>query len=120
MVLGTILLFYSCRKDDNTKTDDGQSIMVGKWKYSWGNGYSILTFKSDGTGTYFEYNGGSIDANNDSLHWSYEETGSILTIKWLEGYHLQIADKTIVQLTWINEKSFAADLIDSGSVWIKQ
>lgn len=80
--------------------------------------YAILTFKSDGTGTYFEYDCGSIDADNEPFYWSYEEAGSILTIMWIESG--QITYKEVVRLTWINGKMFTADLIDSGSVWIKQ
>lgn len=36
MVLDTLLLFSSCSKDDNIKTDEEQSIMVGNWKFPFG------------------------------------------------------------------------------------
>lgn len=120
LVLGTVITFSSCSKDeDENPTKEELSTLVGKWKYSWESGYGLLTFKSNGTGTYFEYDDGDIDADNEPFYWSYEETGSILTLMWIEDG--QVADKDIVRLTWINNKTFTADdLMDPGSVWIKQ
>ena len=124
LVLGTFITFSSCGNDEDeiTKPEE-QSRLVGKWKYSWEDedeeGYGLLTFKSNGTGTYYEYDNGDIDADNVPFYWSYEETGSILTLMWIEDG--QVADKDIVRLTWINNKTFTADdLMDPGSVWIKQ
>lgn len=119
LVLGTVITFSSCSKDeDEITTPEELSPLVGKWKYSWENGYGLLTFKSDGTGTYFEYDDGDIDADNEPFYWSYEETGSILTLMWIEDG--QVDHKEIVRLTWINKKTFTTDLMDDGSVWIKQ
>ena len=123
LVLGTFITFSSCGNDEDeiTKPEE-QSRLVGKWKYSWEDedeeGYGLLTFKSNGTGTYYEYDNGDIDADNVPFYWSYEETGSILTLMWIENG--QVAEKEIVRLTWINQKTFTADLMDDGSVWIKQ
>ena len=118
LVLGTVITFSSCSKPDEITTKEELSTMVGKWKYSWEDGYCLLTFKSDGTGTYFEYDDGDIDADNEPFYWSYEETGSILMLMWIEDG--QVDYKEVVRLTWINKKTFTADLMDEGSVWIKQ
>ena len=123
LVLGTVITFSSCGKDeDEIPTKEELPTLVGKWKYSWEDedeeGYGLLTFKSNGTGTYYEYDNGDIDADNVPFYWSYEETGSILTLMWIENG--QVAEKEIVRLTWINQKTFTADLMDDGSVWIKQ
>ena len=120
LVLGTVITFSSCGKDeDEIPTKEELPTLVGKWKYSMKNGYCLLTFKSDGTGTYFEYDDGNLDADNEPFYWSYEETGSILTLMWIEDG--QMVEKEIVRLTWINKKTFTADnLMDPGSVWIKQ
>lgn len=119
VVLGTVIAFSSCSKDDDDEitTKEEQSTMVGKWKYSWEDGYCLVTFKSDGTGTYFEYDDGDIDADNEPFYWSYEETGSILTLMWIGDGKVY---KEVVRLTWINKKTFAADLMDNGSIWVKQ
>lgn len=120
MVLCTSITFSSCSKNDGEiTTDEEQSVMVGKWKYSFGDeSYCLLTFKPDGTGTYFEYDDGEIDAENEPFYWSYEENGSILTLLWIEDG--QVEDKDVVRLTWINKKTFMADLMDNDSVWVKQ
>lgn len=126
LVLGTFITFSSCGNDEDDEDEiikpEEQSRLVGKWKYSWEDkgeeGYGLLTFKSDGTGTYFEYDNGEIEADNVPFYWSYEETGFILTLMWIEDGHVE--GKEIVRLTWINQKTFTADLMDDGSVWVKQ
>lgn len=123
MVLGTTITFSSCSKDnddDNSKTFEKQSILVGSWKTSWGedDGYGLLTFKSDGTGTFldFDYHSG---ARTDFFYWLYDDASSILTLMWLEDGKVDY--KEIAHLKWLNDKTFFADeLVEDNRVWVKQ
>lgn len=127
MMLSTVTLLSSCGGDDEDdivapeKENEKQSVFVGKWKYSFEDadgGYALLTFKEDGTGTYFEWDNGEVEEDNRPFYYSYEEIGAILTLTWIKNG--QTSHKQSVRLTWLNNKTFTADILDQGDIWVKQ
>ena len=94
--------FASCGGDDDNNDDitnnggggsddedfNTKSLIVGSWKTTWnsyGNGgvvisnnYEILTFNSDGTGSDYCYEMGSV--GNDPIRYVYDSDKRILTI----------------------------------------
>lgn len=113
-VLG-IFSLNSCSKDSSSKTEDSyESLIVGKWKYIFGkDSYSIFTFNADGTGRYFELDGGEVDAD-DAILYSYDENSSTLIYTMFEDGYDPWTET--MELEWIDNDTFLADF-DGGEVW---
>lgn len=105
------------------KESTGTYDIVGRWKYSFyddDSGFCLMTFRNDGTGIYFEYDDGIIDANNEPFYYIYNKEKKQLKIMWLrdDGSIGYVEDCNLI---WFNEKTFMADhLMDRNSIWIKQ
>lgn len=130
------LMLCACDPDDETpknpetsKTETGPTTpstnkekgdLVGTWKYSFDgeNGYCIMTFKADGTGTNYEYDDGQED--NETFTYAYNKSTNELKVLWPSeksstGY---VEEKYI--LKWIDNNSFQSDIADGGSIWNRQ
>lgn len=78
------LSFVSCSSDDND--DDGGNnteiveSIVGTWKWSDSEGYQLITFKSNGKGTWKEVD--KEEVYEDSFSYSYNSSKKVLKINW--------------------------------------
>ncbi len=79
MVAIVSVSFVSCSGDDENRNENGVSI-VGTWRCEFSaQGYSTLTFNSDGTGRYMEFDHGKWEDDknfkyvysNDKLYYTY-------------------------------------------------
>lgn len=112
--LVTLFAFNSCTKDDtsNTNTSDEVTI-IGSWKYSFTDGYVILTFDNDGYMRYYEYDDGEVQSDR---YYQYVYSNNLLTLK-REGS----SDKNIVVETLSKEKLVLRGWPDGGlCVFVKQ
>lgn len=120
----SIIAFTSCSKTGNNEPDKESqttktSTIVGKWKYSFSSGFCMLTFKADGSGVYYEYDGGHIDAEDEPFYYKYDEDKCVLQIFWIEDG--SVVEEDMCMLTWINNNTFVADdLLDPKSTWTRQ
>ena len=111
------VVISSCSKDEDNSTSPTSKI-VGKWKYSWDDGFGLLTFKADGSGTYFEYDNGDIDSDNEPFYYTYDNDTNMLTIMWLEDGQIVKTKRELIK--WINDNTFTCNLMDNGSLWKRQ
>lgn len=91
--------------------------IVGKWKSTWDNGYAILTFKEDGSGTLIDGSGNNV--NNATFYYKYDEDTYLLTlmVSGIEPHR--------ILLEWINDNTFYVSepgLVDEDieTVWKRQ
>lgn len=112
LAFGMTMSFSSCSDDDEKEMSHSSNKIVGKWKSTYDDGYCILTFKKDGTGSILEYEDGDVD--NDPFYYTYDDEINLLTFMWIEDGQIDDTDCEII--TWINSNSFVLD----GEVWKKQ
>ena len=53
-------------------------IIVGTWKYSWGDGYSLLKINKDMTAIYNEWDDGEWDSKDEKYNYVYDERKNII------------------------------------------
>ena len=68
MVAAVSVCFMSCRGDDDSETS-----IIGTWKYTFGDGYVLLTFNSDGTVLYQEYDNGKWEEEGETMTYTYNK-----------------------------------------------
>lgn len=119
--------FASCGVDDDNNDDitnnggggsddedfNTTSLIVGSWKTTWnsyGNGgvvisnnYEILTFNSDGTGSDYYYEMGSV--GNDPIRYMYDSDKRTLTI-----FNERNGDKDIYKVKSISRTKLVIEL----------
>lgn len=103
--------------NNNNNNGTQRSFMVGTWRYTFESGYVSWTFKADGTGTYYEYDEGTIE---ESGAFSYEcdERNSTITF-----YFDAVRDWAVdvVRYTKIsNTELIIYEFFDSIEHWKKQ
>lgn len=89
--------------------------IIGKWKYIFDgeNGYCILTFNANGSGTYYEY-----DINDSEVEWTenfaytYNDDTDILHI-------IERGDEDDYTIRWVSPEVFITDIADHGSLWVR-
>lgn len=99
MVLAVGVTATSCGSDDdddNKKSETTTSGIVGTWKQTFSSGYIILTFNSNGTGSYVEFD--SADGNH-SQTFSWTMRGNNVALVDDDG---NIETYTVVSLTSTN------------------
>lgn len=104
----------SCTKDNTSSQNASDEVtIIGSWKYSWTDGYVILTFDNDGYMRYYEYDDGEVQSDK---YYQYMYSNNLLTLK-REGS----SDKNIVVETLSKEKLVLKDWPDGGlCVFIRQ
>lgn len=104
----------SCTKDDNSSQNSSDEItIIGSWKYSWEDGFVILTFDNDGYMRYYEYDNGVVQSDK---YYQYTYSNSTLILK-RDGH----SDKVVPVETLSKEKLVLRDWPDSGlCVFVKQ
>ena len=102
-----------CSKDDegNDNTPSGSkntNLIVGTWKYSYGDGgYIELTLNESGTGRFFEYSADG-EIEEDFLTWTFD--GRTLHLNYSDGTHEEWTITHITEQQMIEE---------DGSIWIR-
>lgn len=78
---------YTLTKEGGSNDDDESELsstakkLVGTWRYTFSSGYVSLTLKSDGTGTWREYDEYEDDyIDSVSLKWEYDDNAGELTL----------------------------------------
>lgn len=89
MVAMLSISFVSCSDDD----DDVSNSIVGTWRYEEDDYYEVITFKSDGTGTWTEYELGDYDSV--FFTYTYDYTSMVLVMRYEDGD----TEKSKVQIT---------------------
>lgn len=78
MVAMLSISFVSCSDDD-----DISNSIVGTWRYEEDGYYDVVTFKSDGTGTWTEYELGDYDSW--FFTYTYDYTSMVLVVRYEDG-----------------------------------
>ncbi len=128
MLLAAVLCagFVSCKDDDDDKQDgtpeglidsdkeSGMSVsLIGTWKCSYSGGYELLTFRSDGTGVYFDYDE-DYGSDRETFTWM-QNNGKLILIFGGEKETYTIVSVTSTKLTLMFD-----DEDEEIEVWIKQ
>lgn len=99
--------FVSCSSDD--KDDGGNSIevvesLVGSWKYTFSTGYQLVTFKSNGKGTFLEVDEEDEDYE-EAFTYSYNANSKTLKINRVDDdpEEWQVVSLTSKKLVVLNE-----------------
>lgn len=73
MVAAVSVCFMSCRGDDDSETsiNDSETSIIGTWEYTFGDGFVLLTFNSDGTVLYQEYDNGEWEEEGETMTYTY-------------------------------------------------
>lgn len=101
--------FVSCGDDDDEKTS---SSIVGTWKCEYSDGYDIITFNSNGKGTWTEYYyEGKKELVDEVETFDYFFDESSLTLRMLFGDEVEV---------WKIESLTSKQMIIDGDVYIKQ
>ena len=91
MVALLSIIIVSCSKDSDSSSI-GESSIVGTWKYTWydgyESGYELITFKSNGSGTYEEwfYERGQyfLEENIEEFKYKYNASKKELSLTYVE------------------------------------
>lgn len=80
------LSFVSCDKDDDEGNGNsgGTSALVGTWRHEFSSGYILVTFKSDGTGSWKEIDYDS-ESFMDKFDYEYDKKEEVLTLWYEDG-----------------------------------
>lgn len=69
----TLLVIALCAGFTSCSDDDDENPLVGVWSYTWGGGNKeIVTFKSDGKGTWESYDVYDDESNTESFSYTFD------------------------------------------------
>ena len=101
--------FVSCDDDDD---DDSKASIIGTWRYDYSDGYDLLTFNSNGKGTYSEYYyEGKKELLDEVEAFDYIFNESSMTLRMLFGDEVEI---------WKVESITSKQLVIDGDVYVRQ
>ena len=94
LVIALCAGFTSCIDDE-----EDENPLVGVWSYTWGGGNKeIVTFKSDGKGTWESYDVYDDESNTESFSYSFDGSTK-LVLDWgddaPETYTVEISDNSL-------------------------
>ncbi len=94
LVIALCAGFTSCSDDD-----EDENPLVGVWSYTWGGGNKeIVTFKSDGKGTWESYDVYDDESNTESFSYTFDGSTK-LVLDWgdddPETYTVEISDNSL-------------------------
>ena len=94
LVIALCAGFTSCSDDD-----EDENPLVGVWSYTWGGGNKeIVTFKSDGNGTWESYDVYDDESNTESFSYTFDGSTK-LVLDWgdddPETYTVEISDNSL-------------------------
>ena len=109
--------FEFTRIDNDTSNNENTEVpfYIGKWRYQfYEDGYVLYTFNTNGTGSYYEWDNGSIDGNEKFTYLWDEKTNRISFIS-------ENGESIVVEYKKISNKSIIVyDFGDSEEIWIKE
>ena len=109
VVMLSSVCFFSCSKDNDG--DNEQSLIVGTWRHEDTYGYDILTFNSNGTGTWSNYYyEGKKELLDEIEPFDYTFNENSMTLKMLFGDEVE---------TWKVESLTKDRAIFDGDVYIR-
>ncbi|MBP3471960.1 MAG: hypothetical protein J6K41_06990 [Paraprevotella sp.] len=96
--------------------DTNETKLVGNWKYVWGDdgSYSIMCFKSNGTGFYTE-----IDYSSESYtdNFTYKYNAPLLILYWTDD-----KEEERITISFISDNKFRAEIIGedgANEIWTR-
>lgn len=102
---------------EEKEEDSNAPIIVGTWKYSWGDCYSLLKINKDMTAIYNEWDDGEWDAKDEKYNYVYDESKNIIYFYHPSGglwETCQIASITKTEMRTL-------DFLDGGiCIWKRQ
>lgn len=106
----------SCSKEK----EEGEvtPLIIGTWKYSFGDGYCLLKINEDMTAIYNEWDDGEWESKDEKYSYVYDETNNIIYF-----YHFNTEklweECQIASITKIEMRTL--DFLDSGiCIWRRQ
>lgn len=106
----------SC-SNENENFASNDSFIVGSWEYVFdesSGSYVLWTFKADGTGSYYEWDNGSVDGAETFTYVCDEENEKLVFFFMEEG-------KEIVRFSKISDTHMIVfDFFDSIENWVKR
>ena len=108
---GEDLILTKISNNENTEVP----FYIGKWRYQfYEDGYVLYTFNTNGTGSYYEWDNGSIDGNEKFTYLWDEKKNRISFIS-------ENGESIVVEYERISNKSIIVyDFGDSEEIWIKE
>ena len=106
----------SCSKEE-VEPEKETPLIVGTWKYSWGDGYCLLKINKDMTAIYNEWDDGEWDAKDEKYNYVYDESKNIIYF-----YHPSGRQWETCQIASITKTEMRTlDFLDSGiCIWKRQ
>lgn len=105
--------FVSCGDDDDVDEKKIDEVtIIGTWRCDYSDGYELLTFNSNGKGTYSEYYyEGKKEILDEIEAFDYIFNESTMTLRILAGDEVEI---------WKVESLTSTQMIIDGDVYVKQ
>lgn len=102
--------FVSCSSDDDD--DNSTSSIIGTWRCDYSDGYDLVTFNSNGKGTYSEYYyQGKKELLDEVEAFDYIFNESSMTLRMLFGDEVEI---------WKVESITSKQMVIDGDVYVRQ
>lgn len=113
MVAIVSVSFVSCGDDDDEDEKKIDEVtIIGTWRCDYSDGYELLTFNSNGKGTYSEYYyEGKKEILDEIEAFDYIFNESTMTLRILAGDEVEI---------WKVESLTSTQMIIDGDVYVKQ